>query len=140
MGTPTKPVPQVTPLTRPFWDAAAKGELRMQKCRICGHIRFPIGPVCTACLSDAVDWVLLSGKGVVLSHLVFHRAYSPAWKAQVPYSVAMVQLDEGPRMFTDIVDPERSHVDDDLVGQRVAVTFDALADGVVVPRFLVTGS
>jgi uncharacterized OB-fold protein len=137
---PIKPVPEATPLTRPFWDAAAKGELRMQKCRNCSHIRFPIGPVCTTCLSDEADWVLLSGKGAVLSHLVFHRAYSPAWKAQVPYSVAMVQLDEGPRMFSDIVDPERAHIHDDLVGRRVAVTFDAMADGIAVPRFRVVES
>ncbi len=66
---PIKPVPQVTPLTRPFWDAAAKGELRMQRCRNCGHIRFPIGPVCTTCLNDAADWVLLSGKGAILTHI-----------------------------------------------------------------------
>lgn len=137
---PIKPVPQVTPLTRPFWDAAAKGELRMQRCRNCGHIRFPIGPVCTTCLNDAADWVLLSGKGAILTHIVFHRAYSPDWKARVPYSVAMVQLDEGPRMFTDIVDPERAHIDDDLVGRRVVVAFDAMADGIAVPRFRVVES
>jgi uncharacterized protein len=135
--TTTKPVPQITELTRPFWDAAAKGELRMQKCRACGHIRFPIGPVCTSCLSDESEWVRLSGMGFVLSHLVFHRAYSPAWKAHVPYSVGMVQLDEGPRMFTDIVDPERKHIDDDLVGRRVEALFDAIAEGIAVPRFKV---
>jgi uncharacterized OB-fold protein len=141
MNAPTKkPAPQVTALTQPFWDAAGKGELRMQKCGACGHIRFPIGPVCTVCLSDKSDWVKMSGRGTVLSHLVFHRAYSPAWKGHVPYSVAMVQLPEGPRMFTDIVDPERKYIDQDLVGRTVEVWFDLVEGDATVPRFKVLES
>lgn len=139
MNAPTKkPPPQITALTQPFWNAASKGELRMQKCQSCGHIRFPIGPVCTACLSDKSDWVRMSGHGTVLSHLVFHRAYSPAWKDHVPYSVVMVQLPEGPRMFTDIVDPEREYIDQDLVGRTVEVWFDTVEGDAAVPRFKVT--
>lgn len=141
MNAPTKkPAPQINATTQPFWDAAKKGELRMQKCADCGHIRFPIGPVCTSCLSDKADWVKLSGRGTVLSHLVFHRAYSAAWKEHVPYSVAMVQLPEGPRMFTDIVDPERRYIDEDLVGRTVEVWFDPVEGDVVVPRFKVSES
>lgn len=141
MNAPTKkPAPQISATTQPFWDAAKKGELCMQKCADCGHIRFPIGPVCTECLSDKSDWVKMSGRGTVLSHLVFHRAYSPAWKEHVPYSVAMVQLAEGPRMFTDIVDPERRYIDEDLVGRPVVVWFDTVEGDVVVPRFKVADS
>lgn len=141
MNAPTKkPAPQINATTQTFWDATKKRELRMQKCAECGHIRFPIGPVCTSCLSDKSDWVKLSGRGTVLSHLVFHRAYSPMWKKHVPYSVAMVQLAEGPRMFTDIVDPERRHIDEDLVGRAVQVWFDPVEGDVVVPRFKVSGS
>jgi uncharacterized OB-fold protein len=138
MNAPTKkPSPQINATTQPFWDAAKRGELRMQKCGNCGHIRFPIGPVCTSCLSDKSDWVNLSGRGTVLSHLVFHRAYSPAWKDHVPYSVAMVQLAEGPRMFTDIIDPERRYLDEDLVGRAIEVCFDPVEGDAVVPRFKV---
>ncbi|MBS0246292.1 MAG: OB-fold domain-containing protein [Proteobacteria bacterium] len=141
MNAPTKkPAPQINATTQPFWDAAKKRELRMQKCADCGHIRFPIGPVCTSCLSDKADWVKLSGRGTVLSHLVFHRAYSSAWKEHVPYSVAMVQLPEGPRMFTDIVDPERRYIDEDLVGRTVEVWFDLVEGDSVVPRFKVSES
>jgi uncharacterized protein len=137
MTAPAKPAPDVTDLTRPFLQAAAKGQLRMQKCLACGHIRFPIGPVCTACLDDRSDWVRLSGHGRVLSHLVFHRGYSAAWKAHVPYSVVMVQLDEGPRMFSDVVDSDRKYVEADLVGRDVQVWFDAAGEGIAVPRFKV---
>ncbi len=132
-----KPRPEVTELTLPFWQAARKQELRMQKCSDCGHIRFPVGPVCTSCLHDQSEWVRLSGRGHVLSHLVFHRGYSPAWADQVPYSVVMVQLDEGPRMFSDIVDPERSYIDADLVGRKVEVWFDSAGDDIAIPRFRV---
>jgi uncharacterized protein len=138
MNAPTKkPAPQITALTQPFWCASKKGELRMQKCQDCGHVRFPIGPVCTVCLSGESEWAQMLGRGTVLSHLVFHRAYSPAWKDHVPYSVAMVQLPEGPRMFTDIVDPERKYIDQDLVGRTVEVWFDTVEGDAAVPRFRV---
>jgi uncharacterized OB-fold protein len=132
-----KPVPEVTPMTRPFLAAAANGELRLQKCRGCGHIRFPLGPVCTDCLDEAFDWHLLSGKGTILSHLVFHRAYSPAWRSEIPYSVIMVQLEEGPRLFSDVVDPDRKFIDTDLVGRRAEVQFELMAPNIGVPRFAI---
>ncbi len=132
-----KPVPDVTPLSRPFWAAAAQGELRLQRCTACGHVRFPIGPACTACLAPGTEWVRLSGQGRVLSHLVFHRGYNAAWKGQVPYSVVMVQLDEGPRLFSDVVDPGRQFIEADLVGRRVEVRFDVMAPEIGVPRFAV---
>jgi len=79
----------------------------------------------------------VSGNATVLSHLVFHQGYGAPWSASLPYSVVMVQLDEGPRMLSDIDDPEGSFVDTDLVGRRVRVWFDPVADGVAVPRFRV---
>jgi uncharacterized OB-fold protein len=130
----TKPVPVATPLSQPFWEAASRGELRMQRCDDCGHIRFPIGPACTKCLSPRSTWTEVSRHGTVLSHLVFHRGYTADWRGEVPYSVVMLQLPEGPRMFLDVVDPEKSFVDRDLVGQQVIVTFDQMGDGVGVPR------
>lgn len=135
----TKPVPIATPLSEPFWRAGADGRLVMQKCSSCGHIRFPIGPACTACLSPDSEWTPVSTKGTVLSHLVFHRGYTADWKGEVPYGVVMVQLPEGPRMFLDVVDPERALVDEDLVGRTVDIVFEDMADGIGVPRACVTG-
>jgi uncharacterized OB-fold protein len=107
----------------------------MQKCTQCGHLRYPVGPVCTSCLSPECEWVALSGNGTVLAHLVFHQVYHAAWKAEAPYSVIMVQLDEGPRMFSDIEDPEHRYKDVDLVGQKVAVAFRPMSDEIVLPWF-----
>ena len=130
-----RPVPEPTALTRPFWEAAARGALAVQRCVACGHLRFPPGPACTACLDPRSQWHTLSGDATVLSHLVFHQGYGPPWNAALPYSVVMVQLDEGPRMFWDIDDPDRRWIDADLVGRRVRVWFDPVADGMAVPRF-----
>jgi uncharacterized OB-fold protein len=130
-----KPLPEISDLTKPFWDATRAGELRMQKCTQCGHLRYPVGPVCTSCLSPECEWVALSGNGTVLAHLVFHQVYHAAWKAEAPYSVIMVQLDEGPRMFSDIEDPEHRYKDVDLVGQKVAVAFRPMSDEIVLPWF-----
>lgn len=132
-----RPVPEVTALTRPFWEAAARGTLAVQRCLACGHLRFPPGPVCTDCLDPRAAWLPVSGQATVLSHLVFHQGYGAPWNASLPYSVVMVQLDEGPRMFSDIDDPDRRWIDADLVGHRVSVWFDAVADGIAVPRFRV---
>ena len=132
---PMKPLPEVSDLTRPFWEAAGRGSLVVQRCTACGHRRFPPGPVCTRCLGAASEWTPVSGRGRVLSHLVFHQGYSAAWKPHTPYSVLMVQLDEGPRMFSDLDDPDKRHVDADLVGRAVVVWFDPAGDGIAVPRF-----
>lgn len=132
-----KPVPVPNALTTPFWEAGAKGELKMQRCTHCGHVRFPIGPACTNCLSPDSEWVPVAKRGTVLSHLVFHRAYGAAWKDEVPYSVVMVQLPEGPRMFLDVLDPGKEHIDTDLVGRDVDIVFETAAENVGVPRAVV---
>ena len=132
-----KPLPVLTDLNRPFWEGAAAGRLMLQKCGQCGHIRFPFGPVCTICLSPDTRWAQLSGRGEVLSHLVFHQVYHKAWAGDVPYSVVMVQLDEGPRLFSNILDPTRSDIETDLVGRRVEAVFEPLTETLARPLFRV---
>ena len=125
---PPKPVPALSELNRPFWQGAAQGRLMLQRCGACGHLRFPLGPVCTICLSPETDWVEMSGRGKVLSHLVFHQVYHRAWAQDVPYSVVMVELDEGPRLFSNIADPTRSDIETDLVGRRVEAVFEPMTE------------
>lgn len=128
----SKPVP--TPLTREFWRSAADGQLKMQRCNQCDTIWFPVGPVCTNCLSPDFDWAPVGHSAEVLSHLVFHRGYSDAWKPEVPYSVLMVQFAEGPRMFLDLRDPDKKYIEEDLVGQTIAIAFDKADDEIGIPR------
>jgi uncharacterized protein len=128
---PPAPVPQPDELTEPFWTGGGAGELRLQCCDDCGHLRFPPSPTCPRCLSQFATWVATSGRGEVLTFVVFHRAYQPEWTDRVPYAVLLVQLDDGPRLFSDF--------GGDLgalgVGARVHVVFSPLDGGYFLPRF-----
>ncbi len=127
-----KPLPELGELNTPFWHAARAGTLAMQECGDCHHIRYPISHVCPKCLSETYGWTALSGRGTVFSSIVFHQVYHPAYKGEVPYNVSIVQLDEGPRMVSNVVGVPPSEV---AVGQRVAVVFDPVNDEIAIPRF-----
>jgi len=124
-------LPFVGDANRPFWDGAAAGELRFQRCTACGHLRYPIAPICPRCLGADATWEPVSGRGSVLSFVVFHKAYHPSRADAVPYAVALVQTDEGPRMFSDLPVGEEAGL---AVGDTLEVWFDPTGS-VVVPRF-----
>jgi uncharacterized OB-fold protein len=132
MGEYNKPLPNIVDENRTFWEATKKEELRMQKCIDCGHIRYPIGPVCTKCLSDKFTWEKLSGKGKVFNKIVIHQVYNKAYADDVPYNVVMVKLDEGPKMFSNIVDSENDAI---AIDMPVEVVFDHVTDDVAIPKF-----
>jgi uncharacterized OB-fold protein len=133
-------LPTITDLNRPFWDGAAAGELRLQRCITCGHLRYPISSVCPACLSPDAEWVALSGSGTVLSYVRFHRSYHPAWEHRVPYVVALVQLDEGPRLFSNIAGDDSAVEVEVEVDDRVEAVFEPDPTGAVtLPLFRRSG-
>ena len=127
--------PKFTPLptedSAPYWRYCAAGELRTQKCGDCGHVRFPPSVVCPRCLSEQSQWTRLSGRGKVWSWVVFHQAYYPGYADDVPYNTAIVELEEGPRMHTNIVGCEN---DDIYIGMPVEVLFDPIDDGIHLPK------
>lgn len=130
--TYAKPLPTIEDGNRPFWQAAQQGKLMLQQCGECGHIRYPINHVCPRCLSEQLDWVALSGRGTVYSSIVFHQVYHQAFALDVPYNVSLIQLEEGPRMFSNVVGIPPSDV---KVGDAVTVTFDPVTPEVSIPRF-----
>ena len=132
----TKPLPEITDANRGFWDGARDHRLCLQVCRSCGHIRYPVAAACPQCLSDDFAWEPMSGRGTVFSYVVFHQVYNAAFKDDVPYNVALVQLEEGPRMISNIVGVANEDVS---VGDAVEVTFDAVTDEVTLPRFRLVG-
>ena len=97
-----KPVPVPTPETQPFWDGCAAGELRIQRCADCGRPYFYPRPVCPACGSRDVEWFTASGRATLYSYVINHRP-APGFEDDAPYAIAVVELDEGPRMMTSIV-------------------------------------
>jgi uncharacterized protein len=127
-----KPVPVPTKETQPYWDGCKQHELRVQKCAACGHHQFYPRLYCTTCMSDRVEWVKTSGRAKVLSYTIIYRPVTQAFAGNVPYVVAMVTLDEGPQMMTNIIDcePEKVHI-----GMPVQVTFDDWTEEISVPKF-----
>jgi uncharacterized protein len=126
------PDPPVTDLTRPFWEGGLAGELRLQRCLNCGHIRYPISAICPRCLSGEAAWEAMSGRGSVQTYVVFERAYNDAWKDEVPYVVALIELDEGPVFLTNVVGVPPGDV---RVGQRVAAVFRRRSAAAALPQF-----
>ncbi|HYZ64003.1 MAG TPA: Zn-ribbon domain-containing OB-fold protein [Acetobacteraceae bacterium] len=92
-----KPAPHPTKDSLPYWEAAAQGKLRLQRCGACHTVRHYPQPVCPKCYSLDVEWIEASGRGTVHSWTVAHHAFHPAFKADLPYTLLIVDLEEGPR-------------------------------------------
>jgi uncharacterized OB-fold protein len=131
----TKAAPVPTPETQPYWDGCAAGELRLQRCTHCDAFYFPPRPFCPDCLSGEVVWEALSGRGTLHTYVINHRA-APGFEA--PYAIAVVQLDEGPRLMSNIVGvpqtPEALELD-----MALEVAFEGRGD-IQVPVFRPAGS
>lgn len=123
-------MPEVTPDTKPFWEGANRGELSMQQCRSCGRYQFYPREHCIHCGTRELDWTVLSGRGIIYSYTVTMRAANDAFEA--PYVVAIVELDEGPRMLTNVVDCKISEVG---VGASVRAEFVPMKNGTSLPVF-----
>ena len=127
-----KLLPRINEMSRPYWEGAKRHELLLQKCQECGHYRYPPGETCPSCLSDKLEWVKVSGRGSVYTWTVFHQAYHPAYKDDIPYAVVVVELEEGPRMITNLMD---CRIEDIKVGMPVEVVFDDVTEEVSLPKF-----
>ena len=132
MTAPAKPLPQVSPEMAPFFEAARRHELVVQRCARCGTPRFPARSICSRCLSRDASWTPVSGRGTVFSFAVMHQAYHPGFAAEVPYAVVVIQLEEGVRMLSNLVG---CPVGDVRVGLPVEVVFDDVTPEVTLPKF-----
>ncbi|MYZ46864.1 Zn-ribbon domain-containing OB-fold protein [Propylenella binzhouense] len=126
------PDPLISLETQPFWDATAKGELRICRCRQCrSYIWYPRS-ICPFCMAEDCELVPASGGGTIYSFTITRRG-SGAYKDSGPYVLAYVELDEGPRVMTNIVGIAPDEV---RIGSRVGVTFDPAEErGWSLPRF-----
>ncbi len=123
--------PQIDPSTQEFWDAARRGVLRIKHCNACGANHYYPRPFCPTCWSTDVEWIDAAGTGTLYTYSVVHANDLPTFRSRVPYVVAMVDLDEGPRMETNLVD---CPFDELRVGMRVTVVFEDEGE-LVLPRF-----
>jgi uncharacterized OB-fold protein len=125
-------LPVIYPEEKPYWDAAKAGKLVLQRCTACGKVRFPIGPACPKCLSFEFTWAQMSGRGRVHNRIIFHKAWIPYYESRVPYAVVQVELDEGPRLTTNMPGTPLSDV---KVGMPVEVFFEPLTPEITLPQF-----
>lgn len=100
------PQPEQTPLNAPYWQGLREGRLLFQRCRGCRHCWLPAREACPQCLSSEVAWEESSGRGKVMSWVVYHTAYHEAFASRIPYDVTLVELEEGPRLLTNVVNSD----------------------------------
>jgi uncharacterized OB-fold protein len=133
------PAPFVQPEIKTFWDATAQGKLLLPKCTECGSLIWFPRPFCPECASTSVEWVQASGRGTIYSFTVNRRGVADmsAYRNAGEYVLAYVELEEGPRMMTNIVDCDPNSV---RVGQKVELVFHDTGEGTALARFRPFGS
>ena len=130
--TPAKPKPRPAPESVPYWQAAKEHRLALPKCEDCSQFWFPPSRTCPHCLSTNFSFQNVSGRGKVFSFVTFHRVYRPAFAEDVPYVVALVELEEGPRVLTNILGVTHEDVRCEM---PVEVVFDDYDEDVAIPKF-----
>lgn len=128
----TKPLPAISTLNGPYWDGLKQRELKMPSCNDCGKLWYPPAPFCPECWSRNFTWRQLSGRGTVNSWVVFHQAYFSSYKDDVPYNVAEVELEEGPRLLTNLVGIANEDI---AMGMSVEIVYDDVTDEVTLAKF-----
>lgn len=132
MAEYTKPLPIVNDLNRPHWEGACNREFLIQRCADCGHVWFPPEANCSHCLSTNTEWIKSSGRGTVVSFVVYYQGWLPGYRDAVPYNVAIVELEEGVRFINNIVGVPNESIE---IGMPVEVTFEDVTPDITIPRF-----
>ena len=128
----SKPAPEPTDASRPFWDACSRHELRIQRCLDCGRLIHYPKIHCPHDGGDQFEWALMSGRGSVYSFVVIHRAFHEGFKQDVPYVIAVIELEEGVRLMSNVIgmDPDQVHI-----GLPVALEWDETGNPYPLPKF-----
>jgi uncharacterized OB-fold protein len=126
------PLPRPDKDSKPYWDGARQHELLLQQCSECEKFRFYPRSVCPYCFSDRFEWRASKGRGSVYSFTVIHRAPSPAFRDKVPYVLALIELEEGVRMMSNVIECDPAAV---RIGRAVEVVFEDLTEEITLPKF-----
>lgn len=117
--------------SRPYWEGLAQGELRIQRCDACSRAVFYPRSLCPHCYSEKLSWIVAIGRGTIYSYTVAHQAFG-AFAADVPFVIAIVELEEGVRMMSRVIDAPRERI---AIGARVQVTFEKAGEDLTLPYF-----
>ena len=135
MAEAIKPLPGITSLTRPFWEAAKGGTLTVQRCAACGAFVWCPRPRCTECGADRLEWTPVSGRGTVYSFTVIRQITQRSgdgFAGEIPYVVAWIDLEEGPRLCSNVVGCPADAV---AIGMAVEVIFEEGGKDLWLPKF-----
>jgi uncharacterized OB-fold protein len=139
VATPSRPVPVPDDASRPFFDGARKHVLLLRRCCDCGTFSSPTGgigtplrPRCVSCFSANLGWAPASGRGTLYSFALMHQVYDPAFADEVPYNIAVVELDEGVRITTNVVGCANEEL---RIGMPLEVSFEHVSEEVAIPKF-----
>jgi uncharacterized OB-fold protein len=128
----SKPLPHLDEENRPWWEALKRHELYVQKCRACGDLRYYPRAQCTSCLSPQTEWVRCSGRGKVYTFTATYQNQAPGFRETLPYIMAYVELDEGLKMLTNLVECRPEEV---KIGMPVEVVFADVTPDVTLAQF-----
>lgn len=129
---PVKHIPIPTPETAPYWEGCRNHQLLIQKCADCGKHQFYPRSLCSHCMSSKIEWVRASGRGQVASYTVMRRAVSKAYADEDSAVLALIKLDEGVQMMSNLVQCEPGQLE---VGLNVEVVFEDWSDEISIPKF-----
>ena len=132
-----KQLPEPTPETAPYWEGAKAHELRIQYCTECKKHFFYPRIFCPTCMSDAVEWRKVSGKGTLLTYVLAARP-APGFEDELPYAIAIVKLDEGPHLMSNIVNTELTPANLPA-GMALEVVFEDIDETITLPKFQPAG-
>ncbi len=138
-AAPAKPLPVIDDASRPFFEGALQGKLMLRRCRACGTFMWPVGgirtplrPRCVECFSGDLEWAPSRGKGSLYSFAVMHQVYHPAFAAEIPYNISVIELEEGVRMTCAVVDCPNEELQ---IGMPVEVIFERVTEEIALPKF-----
>lgn len=127
-----KPLPQPTPVSKPFWDAAKRHELQLQHCDKCEIYVFYPREMCPECLAPELKWIKVSGKGTLYSYTIAHAPTHHSFSEDVPYVIAIVELAEGPHVTTNITGCKPEQL---KVGMPVIAAFEDVTPEITLVKF-----
>jgi hypothetical protein len=136
MSDYAKPIPEADEESAPFYEGARRHELMLMRCDGCGAYRLPSRPRCPDCWSTQTSWVAASGRGTLYSYGIMHQKF-PGFAEEGPYNYAVVELDEGPRIVSNIVDVPAAELRVDMPVQAV---YDDVSEDTTLIRFTKRGS
>jgi uncharacterized protein len=128
----SKPLPHLDEENRPWWEALKRHELYIQKCGGCGDTRYYPRALCTNCMSAKIEWIKCSGRGKVYTFTATYQNQTPGFRESLPYIMAYVELDEGLKMLTNIIDCPPEQV---KIGMPVEVVYEDVTPEVTLAKF-----